>query len=157
MRIDTLTLRGYRNYADATVRFDGAVNVISGRNAQGKTNLLEAAFLLSGGRSFRTRLDRELIGFSEDFSSVNADVFSGGRAQQIEIILRRGGKSLLLALRSREKRAGSPGGRLRGLPEKIISRIRQETAGFIPNIPCVKKNGKGVVPMAHGAQRRARG
>ena len=101
MRIDTLTLRGYRNYADATVRFDGAVNVISGRNAQGKTNLLEAAFLLSGGRSFRTRLDRELIGFSEDFSSVNADVFSGGRAQQIEIILRRGGKKTVTINRVR--------------------------------------------------------
>ena len=92
MRIDALTLRGYRNYRAAEVRFDGAVNVISGRNAQGKTNLLEAVYLLSGGRSFRTRFDRELIGFDEDFATVEADVFSGGRAQRIEILLRRGGK-----------------------------------------------------------------
>ena len=92
MRIETLSLRGYRNYAEAAVQFDGAVNVISGRNAQGKTNLLEAAYLLSGGRSFRTRFDRELIGFSEEFASVRADVFSGERQQQIEILLRRGGK-----------------------------------------------------------------
>ena len=92
MRIDALTLRGYRNYREAAVCFDGAVNVISGRNAQGKTNLLEAVYLLSGGRSFRTRFDRELIGFEEDFACVEADVFSGGRAQRIEILLRRGGK-----------------------------------------------------------------
>ena len=39
--------------------------------------LTAAAYLLSGARSFRTRFDRELIGFSEDFASVNADVFSG--------------------------------------------------------------------------------
>ena len=92
MRIGTLQLRGYRNYRDVSVSFDGAVNVISGRNAQGKTNLLEAAYLLSGGRSFRTRFDRELIGFSEDFATVSAEVFSGDRTQQIEILLRRGGK-----------------------------------------------------------------
>ena len=92
MRIETLQLRGYRNYKDSAVTFDSAVNVISGRNAQGKTNLLEAAYLLSGGRSFRTRFDRELIGFTEDFASVNAEVFSGDRTQQIEILLRRGGK-----------------------------------------------------------------
>ena len=92
MRIDLLSLRGFRNYSEAEVRFDGAVNVITGRNAQGKTNLLEAAYLLSGGRSFRTRFDRELIGFTEEFAAVNADVFSGGRSQRIEILLRRGGK-----------------------------------------------------------------
>ncbi len=101
MRIDLLTLRGYRNYADASVRFDAAVNVISGRNAQGKTNLLEAAYLLSGGRSFRTRFDRELIGFSEDFASVEADVFAGGREQRIDIVLRRGGKKSVSINRAR--------------------------------------------------------
>ena len=95
MRIDTLSLRGYRNYREAAVRFDGAVNVISGRNAQGKTNLLEAVYLLAGGRSFRTRFDRELIGFAEDFASVEADVFSDGREQHIELLLRRGGKKTI--------------------------------------------------------------
>ena len=101
MRIDLLTLRGYRNYTDAAVRFDAAVNVISGRNAQGKTNLLEAAYLLSGGRSFRTRFDRELIGFSEEFATVEADVNSGGRDQHAAITLRRGGKKTVTINRVR--------------------------------------------------------
>ena len=92
MRVETLTLRSYRNYGEATVHFDDGVNVISGRNAQGKTNLLEAVWLLSGGRSFRTRFDRELIGFDADFADVEADIFSGDRDQHIGIQLRRAQK-----------------------------------------------------------------
>ena len=92
MRVDHLSLQGYRNYAEAEVDFDGAGNVISGKNAQGQTNLLEAVYLLSGGRSFRTRFDRELIGFDEEFASVRADVFSGERSQHIDILLRRSGR-----------------------------------------------------------------
>ena len=95
MRVDRLTLRGYRNYEEAAVEFDGAVNVIIGRNAQGKTNLLEAVYLLAGARSFRTRFDRELIGFERDFASVEAEVFSEERARHIEILLRRGGKKTI--------------------------------------------------------------
>ena len=99
MRVDALTLRAFRNYGEATVRFDGGVNVISGRNAQGKTNLLEAVYLLSGGRSFRTRFDRELIGFDADYASVEAEVFSGERDQHIEILLRRAQKKRILVNR----------------------------------------------------------
>lgn len=92
MRVDKLTLRGFRNYDSAEVHFDGGINVISGRNAQGKTNLLEAVYLLSGGRSFRTRFDREMIGFDRDFAEVSAEVFAAERSQRIDILLRRGQK-----------------------------------------------------------------
>ena len=90
MRVDALTLRGFRNYGEATVTFAPGINVISGRNAQGKTNLLEAVFLLSGGRSFRTRFDRELIGFDRDSAEVEAEIFASDRAQTVRILLRRG-------------------------------------------------------------------
>ena len=67
MRINRLALNGFRNYDFETVSFSPATNVIYGANAQGKTNLLEAVYLLSCGRSFRTRFDRELLGFGNDF------------------------------------------------------------------------------------------
>ena len=105
MRVDALSLRGYRNYAEAAVRFDAAVNVITGANAQGKTNLLEAVYLLSGARSFRTRFDRELIGFDGDFAGVEADVFSGDREQHIEILLRRSGRKSITVNRVRSAAA----------------------------------------------------
>lgn len=92
MRVDRLRLCGFRNYEEAAVSFDEGINVISGQNAQGKTNLLEAVYLLSGGRSFRTRFDRELIGFDRDCAEVSADIFAAERTQHVEIILHRGRK-----------------------------------------------------------------
>ena len=47
MRIDRLTLDGWRNYRSQTLDFDESCNVIYGENAQGKTNLLEARVYLS--------------------------------------------------------------------------------------------------------------
>lgn len=92
MRIDRLRLRDFRNYADAAAEFDAGINVITGENAQGKTNLLEAVYLLAGGRSFRTRFDRELIGFDAARAELSADVFAAARAQHIDIVLQRGRK-----------------------------------------------------------------
>ena len=90
MRLDRLRLRDFRNYTEADVNFAPGINVISGRNAQGKTNLLEAVYLLSGGRSFRTRFDRELIGFDRAAAELEAEIWAGGRSQRIEIQLLRG-------------------------------------------------------------------
>ena len=58
MRIERIALSGFRNYDEETVSFGPDVNVICGPNAQGKTNLLEAVYLLTGAHSFRTRFDR---------------------------------------------------------------------------------------------------
>ena len=90
MRVDALRLRCFRNYAGAEVDFSPEINVISGENAQGKTNLLEAVYLLAAGRSFRTRYDRELISFEQDMAEAEADIFAGQRAQTVRILLRRG-------------------------------------------------------------------
>lgn len=90
MRIERIALSGFRNYDEESVEFSPAVNVISGPNAQGKTNLLEAVYLLTGAHSFRTRFDKELIGFSCDWASILADVDSGGRSQTIRLQFRRG-------------------------------------------------------------------
>ena len=61
MLIKELTLDGFRNYTHETVDFDNGVNVICGRNAQGKTNLIEAVFYLATGRSLRPAVDKDLI------------------------------------------------------------------------------------------------
>ncbi|MBE6914515.1 MAG: DNA replication/repair protein RecF [Ruminococcaceae bacterium] len=104
MRVDRLMLRGFRNYGEAEVCFSDGINVITGENAQGKTNLLEAVYMLAGGRSFRTRFDREMIGFDRDFAEIHADIFAAERAQHIEILLRRGLKKKIT--RNRVKGSG---------------------------------------------------
>ncbi len=92
MRVEDISLKCFRNYQDCHVRFSPGINVISGANAQGKTNLLEAVFMLASGRSFRTRFDRELIGFAHDRAEVVATVYSGGRNQTIALQLARGAR-----------------------------------------------------------------
>ena len=90
MRIDRLRLRDFRNYTDDEIRFSPGINVISGRNAQGKTNLLEGVYLLAGGRSFRTRFDRELIRFEQPSAELDAALYASDRQQRLRILLRRG-------------------------------------------------------------------
>ncbi len=90
MRLDKIALNGFRNYEWETVSFDAGTNVISGQNAQGKTNLLEAVYMLSCGRSFRTRFDKELVGFGYSSAEILADVESQGRMQTVKITMRPG-------------------------------------------------------------------
>ena len=90
MIVRRIALNGWRNYDFETAQFDAGTNVICGANAQGKTNLLEAVYLLSTGRSFRSRFDRELIGFDCDGCEVLADVTSHEREQTVQLRLMNG-------------------------------------------------------------------
>ena len=93
MRIDTLYLESFRNYEQQFLEFDPACNVIYGENAQGKTNLLEAVWLFTGGRSFRGARDQELIAFSSQAGAVLALAFEAEeREQPAKITIGRGAK-----------------------------------------------------------------
>ena len=72
MVLNVLTVEGFRNYEKDSVTFSPGTNIIVGENAQGKTNLLEAVYYLTGAKSFRTRYDREVIGFEKDFAHIKA-------------------------------------------------------------------------------------
>lgn len=109
MIVKRIALSGFRNYEFETVDFIDGTNVIAGQNAQGKTNLLEAVYLLSCGRSFRTRFDRELVGFDFSSAEILADVFSHEREQTINIRLQPGqGKQI--KVNSVKKSAGELSG-----------------------------------------------
>ncbi len=90
MIVKKIALNGFRNYDFETAEFAPGTNVICGENAQGKTNLLEAVYMLSTGRSFRTRFDRELIGFGCDGADILADVTSHEREQTVNLRMQNG-------------------------------------------------------------------
>ena len=92
MRIDALSLQGFRNYVKQSLTFDPRSNVIYGENAQGKTNLLEALVYLSCGRSPRTRTDRELIGFEAQRAVLEGRTRARDREFLTRVELPRGGK-----------------------------------------------------------------
>ena len=105
MIVRRIALNGFRNYDFETAEFDAGTNVICGPNAQGKTNLLEAVYMLSMGRSFRTRFDKELVSFGGDGADILADVYSRGREQTINIRLSPGRPKRIL-VNSVKKTAG---------------------------------------------------
>jgi len=112
MIVKELCLDGFRNYNGLTVLFRDGVNIITGSNAQGKTNLIEAIYYLAAGRSFRQAGDKELIAFDCDGARISAEIVSNGREQRLEARLFRGGRRELYANGVRLKKAAELAGRL---------------------------------------------
>lgn len=95
MYLQALRLRNFRNYKDAFFRFSPQINVISGENAQGKTNLLEALSLISRGSSFRANHLDELIKKGEKGFSIEAYLYKNGMKEQIHLTYQPGEKRLI--------------------------------------------------------------
>jgi DNA replication and repair protein RecF len=72
--LTNIELHNYRNYANLTLATPNKVNVFLGPNAQGKTNLLEAIFVLALSKSHRTSKDKELIGWEGDSARISGAV-----------------------------------------------------------------------------------
>ncbi|SDJ25482.1 DNA replication/repair protein RecF [Natribacillus halophilus] len=74
MYVRELSLSGYRNLQETTLQFENTVNLFLGENAQGKTNLMEALYVLAFAKSHRTNKDQELIAWNRDYARVHADI-----------------------------------------------------------------------------------
>ncbi len=109
MILKALELDFFRNYVHTELSFSPGVNVIWGENAQGKTNLLEAAAYLSSCRSHRARYDRELIRFGVDHAFLKGEVFSHSRDFTLEARLHRGERRQLFSNGVKLKTAGELG------------------------------------------------
>lgn len=67
MHIRSLQITQFRNYENITLAFDPVLNLFWGANGQGKTNLLEALFYLTMGKSHRHSPDHDLVRFDDDY------------------------------------------------------------------------------------------
>jgi DNA replication and repair protein RecF len=74
MFLQRLALQHFRNYAHADISIDKKVNIFVGPNAQGKTNLLEAIFVLALTKSHRTHQDKELLDWNGGETLLHAEV-----------------------------------------------------------------------------------
>lgn len=87
MTVNTLTVSGFRNIENMVFSPDKNVNIIYGDNAQGKTNLIEALWLFTGGRSFRGAKENEMIAFGGERASLLLDFDAQERCQTAAIRL----------------------------------------------------------------------
>lgn len=89
MHVKNIKLINYRNYENLYVELNKKTNIFIGKNAQGKTNLLEAIYICARGRSFRTNRDREIINLDKDQAYVGANMNIGDFDKLIEIKMER--------------------------------------------------------------------
>lgn len=96
MIVRNLRLRNFRNYESAVIELGEGMNIITGENAQGKTNLLESLVYLSLTRSHRISDEKKLIREEMPFADIACTVNDGGE-KEIEAIIHHKGKTLMIS------------------------------------------------------------
>lgn len=92
MIIKSIDLKNFRNYGDLSIDFDEKTTILFGDNAQGKTNILEAAFMSAITKSHKGSKDKEIIKFNEDEGHIKTILEKSGKNYQIDIHLRKNKK-----------------------------------------------------------------
>ncbi|MBF0213934.1 MAG: DNA replication and repair protein RecF [Magnetococcales bacterium] len=129
MLLEWLQLRDFRNIAEASLRFSPGLNLITGDNGQGKSNLLEAVGLLATGRSFRKSPAAQLRRWQQPWFRVTGEVRSAGGCRSLDVV-------------------GEPGRqifRLDGKPMESVSRMERVLVAVIitPETPLLVRGGPG--------------
>lgn len=87
MHLSKLLLQNFRSYPQKLIEFDPKINLILGPNGSGKTNILEAIYCLSSGKSFRATSMSKLINWQQSFASIRAKVNKNDEETEIEVRL----------------------------------------------------------------------
>ena len=85
MILKELSFKNFRNLKDGSITVSPDINVVYGKNGQGKTNLLESIWMLGGLRSFRSAKDKELIKQGFNSAEITAEFFSQDRDQTVRL------------------------------------------------------------------------
>lgn len=107
MHLTGLEAEHFRNLEHIQLEPDPRYNLIVGQNAQGKTNLLEAIWLLTGCRSFRGVRERDLVGFDQEVMRMQAAFRDSRREQHITYAIQKSSREKKITLNGVPLRGGS--------------------------------------------------
>ncbi len=96
MIVQSLSIRDFRNHVSKDLTFNPGINIITGPNASGKTNIVEAIYYLSLARSFRGVDDYDLISRKAEYAEVDATVVEGELKRRVHIVITKKGRSVFL-------------------------------------------------------------
>lgn len=96
MHIEQLQLKNYRNYEHLDISFDDKTNVIIGENAQGKTNMMEAIYVLALTKSHRTPREKELIQWDKEYAKIEGRITKRKQSFPLEVVISSKGKKAKL-------------------------------------------------------------
>lgn len=88
--IDSLLVKGFRNYNQQHLHFSPRLNILVGENGQGKTNLIEAIYYLTVTRSFRTNRDQELANWHDNYFFIKGTFIKNDFKDELQVIYRSG-------------------------------------------------------------------
>lgn len=95
MKVKSIALTNFRNYSFSETSFDDGLNIVVGKNAQGKTNLLEAIYFCAIGKSLRAVREKELINWDKPVAKISLEVEKKFGKTRIDITLNRVGKKIV--------------------------------------------------------------
>lgn len=96
MNLEKLRLHHFRNYKNLDIQFDDGMQILTGRNAQGKTNVLEAILYLSTTRSHRTHHDDDLIMEGAQAFLIAASIQKKNKKEELRLTVNEKGKNLFI-------------------------------------------------------------
>lgn len=120
MGLTSINLSDFRNYENKSLKFSDGVTVIAGENAKGKTNILEAIYLLGVGESFRAKRTEEMVRFDQELGRVLGEVsLSKKDSISLEVVVN-GGVVMGKVVNKRKYLVDG------------VSRRRKDILGFLP-------------------------
>ena len=96
MLIKKIGLKNFRNHSSLSYEFSSNLNVLTGPNGIGKTNIVEAIYYLSLGRSFKQVEDIDLIKRNQDRAEIDAVITEGELKRKIKVVITRTGRVILI-------------------------------------------------------------
>ena len=96
MFVEKISLRSFRNHSKNVFELTPGINVITGPNASGKTNIVEAIYYLSLARSFRGAEEEELVRYGEEYAEISANIVEGKIKRNIRILMTKKGRQILV-------------------------------------------------------------
>lgn len=92
LHIEGVQVRSFRNLSAVDVELGARFNVVAGANGQGKTNLLEALYVLGTSKSFRSSKMTDVVAFSGELASVRARIVEDGEARVQSVGIKAGAR-----------------------------------------------------------------
>ena len=89
MYIKSLQLSNFRNYSELSLKFNEGVNIFYGKNAQGKTNILEAVYIAAASRSYKGSREKDIIKQGENESHIRLDLSKASCDYRIDVHLKK--------------------------------------------------------------------
>lgn len=121
MIISHISLLNFRNQQKNNFLFSQQVTIVIGKNASGKTNLIEAIYFLAIGKSFRLGKDLQTITYGREMARIKGEVMKDGDLQKLEVQLTNGE---VLRIKSPYKRY-------------LVNGVAKRNIDFVGNLKCV--------------------